>query len=131
VSMPIPRVVARFNRHVTNPLARLVAGWLPAFAVVLHRGRRSGREHRTPVWAFRTDDGFVVALTYGPESDWVRNVMEAGGCRLLRIGKVIRMVNPRVVAGRGALMLVPPIVRGPLLLMRATEFLRLSVDPAR
>ena len=129
--MPIPRVVARFNRHVTDPLARLLAGWLPPFAVVLHRGRRSGREYRTPVWAFRTDDGFVVALTYGAESEWVRNVVKAGGCTLLRTGKLIRMVNPRVVADPGAMKLVPLIVRGPLLLMSVTEFLRLSVDPAR
>src|SRR6266542_2523245 len=100
--MPIPRVVARFNRYVTNPLARLVAGWLPPFAVVLHLGRRSGYEHRTPVWAFPKDDGFVVALTYGAESDWVLNVVKAGGCRLLRAGKLVRMVNPRVVADPGA-----------------------------
>ena len=123
--------MARFNRYVTNPLARLLAGWLPPFAVVLHRGRRSGREYRTPVWAFRTDDGFVVALTYGAESEWVRNVVKAGGCTLLRTGKPIRMVNPRVVADPGAMKLVPLIVRGPLLLMSVTEFLRLSVDPAR
>ncbi len=129
--MPIPRVVARFNRYVTNPLARLVAGWLPPFAVVLHLGRRSGYEHRTPVWAFPKDDGFVVALTYGAESDWVLNVVKAGGCRLLRAGKLVRMVNPRVVADPGAVKLVPLIVRVPLRLMRVTEFLRLSVDRAR
>ncbi len=129
--MPIPKVVARFNRHVTNPLARLIAGWLPPFAVVLHMGRRSAREHRTPVWAFRTDDGFVVALTYGADSDWVRNVVQGGGCRLIRRGKLIGVVNPRVVAGPGARKLVPVVVRVPLRLMRVTEFLQLSVDPAR
>ncbi len=129
--MPIPRVVARFNRYVTNPLARLIAGWLPPFAVVMYRGRRSGREYRTPVWAFRTDDGFVVALTYGAGSDWVRNVVDAGGCRFLRAGKLVRTVHPRVAAEPEAMKLAPLIVRGPLRLMRVTDFLRLSVDPAR
>jgi deazaflavin-dependent oxidoreductase (nitroreductase family) len=129
--MPVPKVVARFNRHVTNPLARLIAGWLPPFAVVLHHGRKSGRDYLTPVWAFRSDGGFVVALTYGADSDWVRNVVKAGGCRFRRVGKLVRMTDPRVVTGPGAMKLVPLIVRGPLRLMRVTEFLRLSVDPPR
>ncbi|HEY3210347.1 MAG TPA: nitroreductase family deazaflavin-dependent oxidoreductase [Actinomycetota bacterium] len=128
--MPLPKALARFNRYVTNPIARLVAGWLPPFAVVLHRGRRSGREHRTPVWAFRTDDGLVVALTYGADSDWVRNVMKAAECSVLRTGRLIRMVNPRVVTEPEAVKLVPLIVRGPLRLVTVAAFLRLSVDPA-
>jgi hypothetical protein len=69
-AVPIPNFVARFNQYVTNRLAGPVAGWLPPFALVLHRGRVSGRTHRTPVWAFRTRDGYVIALTYGAGSEW-------------------------------------------------------------
>jgi hypothetical protein len=36
--------VARFNRYVTNPIAGLVASWLPPFAVVVHRRRVSERD---------------------------------------------------------------------------------------
>jgi deazaflavin-dependent oxidoreductase (nitroreductase family) len=124
--MPIPKPVARFNRYVTNPVARLVAGWLPPFAIVIHRGRVSHREYRTPVWVFRTDDGFVIALTYGASSDWVRNVMKAKGCALHRAGRREPLSDPRVMAGPKAMGLVPAIVRGPLRVLNVTEFLRLS-----
>jgi deazaflavin-dependent oxidoreductase (nitroreductase family) len=54
--------------------------------MVVHRGRRSGRRYRTPVLAFRVDDGYVVALFYGADRDWVRNVLAAGGCTLSGAG---------------------------------------------
>ena len=76
--MPLPRAVARFNRHVTNRILGPFAYVLPLFGVVVHRGRRSRRLYRTPVNVFRRPGGVVIALTYGPESDWVRNVLAAG-----------------------------------------------------
>jgi hypothetical protein len=74
----IARRVARFNRAVTNPIQLQYAWLLPPWAVILHRGRRSGRLYRTPVNVFPRPGGCVVALTYGPQSDWVRNVLAAG-----------------------------------------------------
>jgi deazaflavin-dependent oxidoreductase (nitroreductase family) len=127
--VPIPKAVARFNRYVTNPVARLVAGWLPPFAVILHRGRTSGREYRTPVWAFRADQGFVIALTYGADSDWVRNVTRAGGCTLLRGGRSLEAVDPRLRAGPEAMTLVPRLVRWALRMLRVTELLHISATP--
>jgi deazaflavin-dependent oxidoreductase (nitroreductase family) len=125
--VPIPKVVARFNLHVTNRLAGPVAGWLPPFALVLHRGRISDRAYRTPVWAFRTPDGYVIALTYGAGSEWVRNVLKAGGCTLRVRGRRFTCTRPLVVSGPGdAAGLVPWMVRGPLRVLKVTEFLRLS-----
>ena len=128
--MPIPKAVARFNRSVTNRIARLVAGWLPPFVIVLHRGRRSGRRYATPVWAFRTGDGLVVALTYGADCDWVRNVLASGGCEVKRLGRRYPLVEPRVLYGPAGARLVPWVVRGPLALLNATEFLLLSFPAA-
>ena len=34
--MQFPQGLARFNRHVTNPVQRMWAGWLPPFAIVEH-----------------------------------------------------------------------------------------------
>ena len=51
--MPLPKRLARFNRHVTNPVLRHVAGRLPWFAILTHVGRRTGRRHRIPVNLFR------------------------------------------------------------------------------
>ena len=77
---PFPRGFARFNRRVANPAMRLAAGWLPPFAIVRHRGRRTGRDYATPVLAFGTEDGLVVAVLYGTSSDWVRNVLGGRSC---------------------------------------------------
>ncbi len=61
---------------------RTFAGLVPGFAIVVHRGRRTDREYRTLVIAFLSPGGFVIALTYGPDRDWVRNVLAAGGCTI-------------------------------------------------
>ena len=62
-AVPLPQRLARFNRVVTNRVAFPAARRVPGFGVVLHTGRRSGRSYRTPVNAFRTRDGYVIALT--------------------------------------------------------------------
>ena len=94
--MPIPKRVARFNAHVTNRLTRHVAGRLPGFAIVSHVGRRSGRRYRTPVNVFRHGDHYLFALTYGADSNWVRNVMAAGGCEIETRGRTIPLRNPEL-----------------------------------
>jgi deazaflavin-dependent oxidoreductase (nitroreductase family) len=94
--MPIPRVVARWNKVGLNRVTRHIAPWMPGFGVVIHRGRRSGRRYETPVNVFSAEDGYVFALTYGPDTDWVRNVLAAGGCELQTRGRTIRLVSPRL-----------------------------------
>ena len=127
--MPIPRFVGRFNKYVTNPIARLVAGWLPPFAVVIHRGRVSGREYRTPVAAFRSKDGLIVALTYGAGADWVKNVLKGGGCTVRRLGRLREATGPRIVTGPEGVKLVPALIRVPLTLLNVAEFLTLRIAP--
>lgn len=95
--MQLPQSLARFNRHVTNPVQRLWAGWAPSFAIIEHRGRRSGAAYRTPVTAFATDDGVAILLTYGPDRDWLKNLQAAGGGSVQRGGKTRTVVDPRVV----------------------------------
>ena len=70
--MPIPRVVRRWNKVGLNRISKRIAPQLPGFGVVVHRGRRSGRRYETPVNVFPAADGYVLALTYGPDTDWVR-----------------------------------------------------------
>lgn len=94
--MPLPRTLAQFNRRVTNPLTRRAAGVLPGFAVVRHRGRKSGKEYRTPVNVFVHGDVYRFALTYGSTSDWVHNVLAAGGCGLETRGREVDLVSPRL-----------------------------------
>jgi len=122
----LPRALARFNRVVTNRVLGAVAPWVPPFAVVRHRGRTSGREYRTPVWAFHRSGRYAVALTYGSDSDWVRNVLAAGGCGLVRLGRERRLGGPRVVRAASGRGLVPWLVVPPLRAFGVHEFLLLD-----
>jgi deazaflavin-dependent oxidoreductase (nitroreductase family) len=88
--------MARFNRRVTNRLARHIAWWAPGFAIVTHVGRRSGHVYRTPVNVFRDGGRFVFALTYGRESDWVSNVLAAERCQLETRRRTIELRNPHL-----------------------------------
>ena len=90
--MPIPRTVGRWNKAGLNRVTRHIAPWIPGLGVVIHRGRRSGRRYQTPVNVFPADDGYILALTYGPDTDWVRNVLAAGGCELRTRGRTVRLV---------------------------------------
>ena len=83
--MKLSRGVARFNKRVTNRIQGLYAWLIPPWVIILHRGRRSGRQYRTPILAFRRGRTLVVALVYGEESDWLRNVRDVGG-RVIRVG---------------------------------------------
>jgi len=110
--MPLPRALARFNRRVTNPVLSLVTRHLRQFAMVRHTGRVSGRAYETPVAAFRRDGVVLIALTYGPEADWVRNVIAAGGCDLITRGTVSRWSIPQVVPLTDVRHQLPALVRG-------------------
>lgn len=94
--MVAPRGIAKFNRHVTNRVLGVVAPRLPGFAMILHTGRKSGKTYRTPVNMLRTENGYQIALTYGTGSDWVRNVVAAGGCDAVVRGKLIHLTSPNI-----------------------------------
>lgn len=120
--MPLPKRLARFNRVVTNPILGHVASRLPGFAIVHHVGRRSGRRFRTPVNLFRAGDRFVIALTYGSDSQWVRNVLAAGGCEVETRGKRIALTGPEVIRDPSR-VLVPAPVRPILRVAKVDEFM--------
>jgi deazaflavin-dependent oxidoreductase (nitroreductase family) len=123
--VPLHRSLARFNRRVTNRITGLVAPRLPGFGVVVHTGRKSGRQYRTPVNVFRRPEGFVIALTYGPDSEWVRNVLANGGCTLETQGRVLKLAQPRLFHDKGR-SAVPPPVRLALTLLGVADFLALA-----
>jgi deazaflavin-dependent oxidoreductase (nitroreductase family) len=99
--MKLSRGVARFNKRVTNRIQGLYAWLVPPWAVILHRGRRSGRQYRTPLFAFRRGRTLVIALLYGEESEWLRN-LHAGGGHVIRGGRTFVVGAPEVVATREA-----------------------------
>ena len=115
-----------FTTRMFNRVSRLVAGRLPGFGLLVYRGRKSGAEYRTPMNVFRRGDEYVLALTYGSEVQWVKNVLAAGGCELVTRGRSIRLVEPRLITDP-ARSAMPFPVRQFLGLLRVTEFMRLRI----
>ena len=137
--MPIPHAVARSNRRFLNPLALRISSRVPPFATVHHHGRRSGRPFATPVMAFReppsTDAArevrVVIALTYGADVDWLKNVEAVGLFGLTRGGHGYVVDDLRRLHGDDGLRLVPAVIRLALRGLRVDEFLDGRVGPPR
>lgn len=119
--------VRRFSRSVGQPIALRTAGRAGvANGVVHHVGRTSGRPYRTPVTPFRAPGGFIVALPYGSGTDWVRNVLAAGGATLTFGGRDHAVTDPRIVPTTEVVDLLPPSERMVARVFAITEFLHLD-----
>src|ERR1700735_3830156 len=91
------RWVAALNLAVTNRITSRFAARLPGFGILIHVGRKSGNVYRTPVNVFQAPEEFLIALTYGRDSEWVKNVLAAGGCELETRGVQYQLVSPTIV----------------------------------
>ena len=65
---------------MTNRLTARLATRLPGCGVIVHTGRKTHRPYHTSINIFQRAGKYIVALTYGPEADWVRNVLASGRC---------------------------------------------------
>jgi deazaflavin-dependent oxidoreductase (nitroreductase family) len=119
------RWLAKINIAFTNRITGLFVGWLPGFGILTHVGRKSGKVYRTPVNVFRAQNGFIVALTYSSASEWVKNVLAAGGCKLETRGKKHQLVAPKVVHDPTRRRFPIP-VRMVLRIVGADEYMQLS-----
>jgi len=119
------RWVAAVNIAVTNRITSQFADRLPGFRILTHIGRKSGKFYRTPVNVFRAPNGFIIALTYSSQSEWVKNVLAAGGCELKTRGKKYHLSATKVV--RDSMRRRFPIpVRVVLRIVGADEYMELS-----
>ncbi|MEI2784453.1 MAG: nitroreductase family deazaflavin-dependent oxidoreductase [Candidatus Nanopelagicales bacterium] len=95
----ITKTQRRINRAVFNPRQLRTAGQPGAYAgVVHHQGRVSGRQYRTPVGTVPTEDGFVVALVYGSDTDWVKNVLAADSAVITHEGRQYEVGDPALIS---------------------------------
>ncbi len=124
--MPLPKAIAKSNRYVVNPIARQFAGKLAPFAIIEHRGRSSGDLYRTPVALFPVGERFLLALTYGVQTDWVQNIQANGGCSVEYRQKRMRLVNPEPISGEAAEQPLPRWVRIILQTVGVRDFLQLE-----
>jgi deazaflavin-dependent oxidoreductase (nitroreductase family) len=129
--MPIPRPVAYFNKVATNRVIGPLAPTLPGFAVLIHTGRVSGKEYRVPVNCWLGAESAIVALTYGPDTDWMKNLAAAGGGSIVTRGETYRVGPPELIGYEG-MKRVPVIVRVLLTMLGVGDFAVLPLlNPVR
>lgn len=95
---PLVLNTVRRTGRAMKPLVLKSAGTPGAYAsVVRHVGRTTGRAYETPVQAVAIDDGFVIALPYGPNTDWLKNVLTSGSATIVDEGNTYGVNRPEIV----------------------------------
>jgi EmrB/QacA subfamily drug resistance transporter/deazaflavin-dependent oxidoreductase (nitroreductase family) len=128
---PRARRLVRFAARFVNPLVLLVAGrrWMPVVGILHHRGRRTGREHATPIGMRRLGDGFVIPRTFSDNAAWYQNIRAAGEGRVTYLGRHYRVVEPEVVDYATARPAFPRYELAQFRLLGINEYLRLRAVP--
>ena len=115
-----PRIGSAFVNSVVNPwlLRRGLAGGKHSeIGPLEHIGRTSGIRRLTPVHPEPTPEGFRVMVPLGAQSEWARNVIAAGSCRLQLHGRIYELADPRLIPASDVTDL-PRIVRAVMATLR-------------
>ena len=93
------RIVMGPMTRVFNPIIGRLAGrkHLRMAALIYHTGRHSGRPYVTPASARLHGEALWIPLTFGTGSDWCRNVLAAGGCKIRWRGVLYEGTGPLVL----------------------------------
>jgi deazaflavin-dependent oxidoreductase (nitroreductase family) len=131
-SPPVLNTVRRLNRAVLNPRQMESAGTPGAYAsIIRHTGRATGRTYETPVGVVALDGGLAIALPYGTQADWVRNVLASGSAAIMHEGSTFAVDRPEVVAVEAVAGAFSPQDRRALRLFNVDQCLRVrTVEPA-
>lgn len=127
----VPSVVDRIVRpltHMLNPLILRIAGgwWFPMFALLHHRGHRTGRVYASPVSAMPASGFFWFALTFGEGAGWVRNLLAAGEADLRYRGTDYHLVEATLMDEAGVRSRLPPVMRIGLKLLGVHKVIRMN-----
>ena len=117
-----------FVTHRWNPMVErmgLVGGRRSRWAALEHVGRKSGTRYSTPVYPHLAGDQMFIALPYGVDVNWVRNVRDAGHCRMTYEGLRFDLDEPAIVTAAERPDL-PPRLRA-MAQRRGNRYLRLHV----
>jgi hypothetical protein len=79
---------------------------------------------------FERPEGFLIALTYGQDSEWVKNVLAAGGCELETRGIGYHLSASTIVYDPTRRRFPIP-VRIVLRLIGANDLMQLSISRAQ
>jgi hypothetical protein len=124
------RFFRRYSQIIDNPMTLRSAG-RPGerMTAVHHKGRRSGREYVTPVWAERVGQSFYIQLPYGTDVDWCRNVHANHGCTLEHDGVGYDAFAPAIVPAAEAVPLLSAGLRRMQRVAQVESYLRLDTTP--
>ena len=133
----VVRIVMRPMTKMLNPMILRLAG-RPHFrmaAQIRHVGRRSGRAYATPVSGRRSGDSVLLALTFGNQSDWVRNVRAAGGGSIRIDGQDYDVIRPQFLTRQEARPQIAaafsPMERAGFRMLGIRQVMRLDIVPAQ
>ena len=96
-SPPVLDTVRKTSRAMKPLALRSAGGPGSGTAVVRHVGRTTGRAFETPVAVVATDDGFAIALPYGSNTDWLKNVLAGGGATIVTDGATHDVHEPELL----------------------------------
>jgi hypothetical protein len=121
--------IRRFNKLVTNKILIHICGKnFGHFVILTHVGRKSGKHYRIPIIAEPVESGFVIALTYGRQVDWVENVLSKGSCLMLWKNQEYSLVHPEFIDQEIGVLAFPPPFRFGLKRMGVQYYLRLQIQ---
>ena len=112
VTMRYTRFGSGFVNDVVNPylVRRGFSGSGPSeLGTLEHVGRRTGIRRLTPLHPVRTENGFRFVVPLGERSEWVRNVVAAGHCRMQLRDVVYELDEPVVLAASELPDIAPPV----------------------
>jgi hypothetical protein len=81
----------------------------------------------TPLTAHRSDDTIIIALPYGSETDWLRNLKAAGQGVVELEGRSLKVDEPEVVPIDQVMPLLPPLIVRAVQWHKAEDALRLRI----
>jgi deazaflavin-dependent oxidoreductase (nitroreductase family) len=120
------RRLRTFVKRFINPILRNATRTSRGpFALLRHVGRHSGKTYETPIMVFQVADGFVIVLTYGPQTDWLRNLQAAGQGSLRWHKQEYALQRPEFIDAQAAESALPPLIKRVLRLGGVHEFVKI------
>jgi hypothetical protein len=95
-----PRIGSGWLNRVANPaLVRrgLSGSGKTEIATLEHFGRKSGTRHLTPIHPVPIEAGFRITVPLGMRSEWAKNVVAAGHCRMQLHDTVYDLDEPQLL----------------------------------
>jgi len=123
------RFLKLLNRTLNPITLRAAHRGRGPFSLVEHVGRTSGRTFEAPLILARVPEGFVAELTYGDRVNWYRNLIAAGGGRVLWRGEWFEVTGVEPYGTAAGLRAFGPPASWVLRVLRRREFRLLRVEP--